>query len=56
MKLNQALVEVISNATPAGLKAAVNTFLSARKEETLVSIQFTESNAASYTAYIVYTK
>ena len=55
MKLNQAKVEVITDADAAVFEAAVNTFLEAQKEETLVSMQFTDSGSA-YTAYIVYTK
>jgi hypothetical protein len=55
MKVNQAKVEIITDATAAGLEAAVNAWLEARKEETLVSIQFTETTG-NFTAYIVYTK
>lgn len=55
MKLNQAKVEIIAAATSAALETAVNAWLVANKEESLVSIQFTEGTG-NFTAYIVYTK
>lgn len=55
MKLNQAKAKLITDAAVAGLEAALNAWLESNKEESLVSIQFTEG-AAGYTAYIVYTK
>ena len=55
MKLNQAKVKLITDGTAAGCEAAVNAWLQANKEESLVSMQFTH-DGTTYTAYIVYTK
>lgn len=51
----QILVNVISNATAAGLTTAVNTFLAGLGEATLVSVQFAASDT-EFAVTIVYSK
>lgn len=55
MKASQVLVRVLSDASAAALETAVNAFLAALTEETLIRTHFSV-DAGTFSAMIVYTK
>jgi hypothetical protein len=54
MKLREAKVKLLTDATAAGLETAVNTFLATAKEGDFIGVQY-QATGTEYSALVLYT-